>query len=42
MQMVKIGFREYDETGDKEDDMGKYWGYSENLDEYMVLYNCRI
>ena len=42
IQMVKVGFREYDPTGDKEDKMGKYWGYSENLDEFLPLHGCRI
>ena len=42
MLMARIGFRQYNEHGDKEDSMGKYSGFSEALDEYIGIHTCRL
>jgi len=42
MPMVKVGLRTYHQEGDKEDSMGKYFGYSEKLDEHIGAYTVRI
>lgn len=42
MYMVRVGFRQYNEEGDKEDKMGKYHGFSEQMDEYIGIHTCRI
>lgn len=42
MPMIKMGFREYSELGDKSDRDGKYFGFSENLDEFIGQYSLRI
>jgi hypothetical protein len=41
-KMAKIGFREYSDYGDKQDAMGKYFGFSENVDEHIGHYSLRI
>jgi hypothetical protein len=41
-KMAKIGFREYSDYGDKNDEMGKYFGFSANLDEHIGHYSLRI
>lgn len=35
MTMCKVGFRQYCPDGDKSDCMGKYSGFSDNLDEFF-------
>lgn len=40
--MAKIGFREYSDFGDKSDEMGKYFGFSANVDEHIGHYSLRI
>lgn len=40
--MAKIGFRQYSEYGDKSDEMGKYFGFSSNLDEHIGQFSLRI
>lgn len=42
MYMLRVGFRQYYEGGDKSDSMGKYDGYSDQLDEYIGMYTCKI
>lgn len=42
MPMCKVGFRAYLSTGAREDDMGKYDGLSESLDEMVGQFSCRI
>ena len=39
---AKIGFREYNSLGDKEDEMGKFFGFSKNVDEHIGYYSLRI
>ena len=40
--MCKIGFRQYDPQGDKKDSMGSYFGYSENMDEYIGVHTTKL
>ena len=42
MPMIKVGFRQYSNMGDKEDSMGKFFGFSEKLDEHIGSYTVRI
>ena len=42
MYMVRVGFRQYNENGDKEDAMGRFSGFSEAQDEYIGIHTCRI
>jgi hypothetical protein len=42
MPMIKVGFRQYANNGDKEDSMGKFFGFSEKLDEHIGSYTVRI
>lgn len=39
---IKVGFRQYDSSGDKEDFMGKYFGFSYALDEHIGSFTARI
>jgi hypothetical protein len=39
MPMIKVGFRQYSNSGDKEDSMGKFFGFSEKLDEHIGSYS---
>ena len=42
MPMIKVGWRQYNEHGDKEDAMGKYSGYSDQLDEYIGVHSVKL
>ena len=42
MPMVKVGFRQYNDQGDKSDKMGTYSGYSEAMDEYFGFYSLKL
>lgn len=42
MPMIKVGFRQYHAQGPKEDDMGKYFGFSSVADEHIGSYTVRI
>lgn len=42
MPMVKVGFRQYNDQGDKSDKMGMYSGYSEAMDEYIGFYSLKL
>ena len=42
MPMVKVGFRVYDGDGDKSNEMGNYFGQSENLDNMIGAWTVRI
>ena len=39
---VKVGFRQYVSSGDKKDEMGNYFGYSEKMDEHIGAFTSRI
>jgi hypothetical protein len=40
--MMKVGFRVYDETGDKADEMGTFEGFSSTLDAHIGAYTVRL
>ena len=42
MPMIKIGFRQYSTHGDKSDDMGSFFGMSQQLDEHIGAFTNRI
>ena len=42
MPMIKVGFRQYQEDGEKSDEMGAYYGYSSALDEIIGMWSARI
>ena len=42
MPMCRVGFREYQENGDKRDELGAYFGYSNAMDEYIGVWSTRI
>jgi len=35
MPLAKVGFRVYHPEGDKDDTMGRFFGYSESCDEFI-------
>jgi hypothetical protein len=39
---VKIGFKIFDEAGDKNDEGEKYFGWSSQYDEWLDNYTIRI
>ena len=41
-KMTKIGFRQYDALGDKSDEMGNYFGFTERVDEHIGDYSLRL
>ncbi len=42
MPMHQIGFRQYHAEGDKEDEMGTYFGFSKQLDEHIGAFTVRL
>ena len=42
MPMLKCGFRQYHENGEKHDDMGNYDGYSEQMDEFIGIQSMKL
>ena len=42
MPMMKVGFRQYQEDGDKKDEVGAFFGYSSALDEIIGMWSARI
>lgn len=42
MPMIKVGFRQYQTDGPKNDEMGDYYGYGSTADEHIGSYTVRI
>ncbi|CDW75154.1 UNKNOWN [Stylonychia lemnae] len=42
IKMAFIGYRVYCEQGNKEDEMGSFYGWSSRYDEWIPLYSLRI
>jgi hypothetical protein len=42
MPMIKVGFRQYQANGPKNDEMGDYFGYGSTADEHIGAYTVRI
>lgn len=39
---IKVGFREYASNGDKSDEMGSFFGFTEKMDEHIGSFTVRI
>ena len=42
MPMLKVGFRQYNPEGDREDAMGRYFGFYDKIDEHIGAFTVRI